>query len=116
MGQILTGPSLAQPRAEALHLVFCSLPGLDRQRHVASLLESSTDVLEGLFEARRDDKLVGAIFAQVMAGRVASIWGPQLAIDEPESTKRTKTTNVVWRSSDFARKNKVFLSLMSIPV
>ena len=42
--------------------------------------------LDGLWVARRGERLVGAAWAQWQAGGVATVWPPRLVDDEPLST------------------------------
>ncbi len=78
--------------ARALRLVFGDLPASDREDQVQMILagvRSGEMSLEGLLEARREDRLVGAVFSQVQAGHTALVWLPRLLDrDEPATTAR----------------------------
>ena len=72
-------PCRHHDRAEALRLVFSGLPEPDREGMVRGLLaerESGGDDLGGVLTARCGGTIVGAIWAQVQAGRTAVLWPP----------------------------------------
>lgn len=68
----------------ALELVLRDLPQDDRQRVVEQMLHAVAQgrrSLDGLLTAHRDDQLVGAVWAEIQAGRTANVWPPQTAAD-----------------------------------
>jgi ribosomal protein S18 acetylase RimI-like enzyme len=74
---------------DALVLVFSDLDARDRADRVDALLAEirpGAPTLSGLFEARRQGKLVGAVLAQAQAGRTALVWPPRLVAGEPSAT------------------------------
>jgi mycothiol synthase len=83
------GPAPAERQAAALDLVFAQLSPVDRAAYVANLVaagQAGQLDFDGLWEARRDDRLVGALWAQVQVGAAAGIWPPRLAPGEPGQT------------------------------
>ena len=82
-------PAAASRQAAALDLVFSDLSPSVRASQVAGLLgaeRSGKLSLGGLLEARREGRLVGAIWAQVQAGGGAGVWPPRIVEGESEST------------------------------
>jgi mycothiol synthase len=77
-------------RAETLELVYSYLQPDERRRQIAEVLASvpasEATPCEGLLAARRNGRLVGAIFSQVAPGKTAHLWLPRLMAAEPEST------------------------------
>ena len=84
------GGILPQHRVDALELVFSHLPADERHRQIGEALgEMSLPAdgpLEGLIGARRNGRLVGAMFSQIAPGRTAIVWLPRLVAGEPEAT------------------------------
>jgi ribosomal protein S18 acetylase RimI-like enzyme len=79
----------ASRRSRALWLVLADGDAAHRAAQVAASLSSAQQgklALDGLIEARRNGRLVGAAWAQVVAGRMAVVWGAQLVAGEPEAT------------------------------
>jgi len=75
--------------AEAIDLVFSAHPAENRPGLVADLLaavRSGKVSAEGLLQARREGRLVGAAWSVVMPGRTASVWAAQLVGGEHKST------------------------------
>ncbi len=83
--------------AEAAALALGYLPEEVRQQRCEELAEEvrSGHVPGGLFEARRGERLVGAVLAEIHPGRAAIVYPPQLVADEPETTKTTLLQAVV---------------------
>jgi len=86
-------PTIAVPPAErvreALGLVLADLEPEDRARRLEVMLREAaraTTSLAGLFEARREGALVGAVLSQVHVGGTAVVWPPRLTPGEPSST------------------------------
>jgi ribosomal protein S18 acetylase RimI-like enzyme len=72
----------AADRAAALDLAFSHLDGDESQRQVESIMADTAVgrlALDGLFGAYRDGRLIGALFAQLQAGRAATLWLPRAA-------------------------------------
>ncbi|HVU89037.1 MAG TPA: GNAT family N-acetyltransferase [Pirellulales bacterium] len=70
-------PAPASLRREALAMVLREVPAVRREAHIAGLLaaeRAGRADLGGLFVARRAGELIGAVWAQVLPGRVASVW------------------------------------------
>lgn len=75
--------------AEVLSLAFSNLsPGDAGFRVEAALAEIRQGALSlgGILQARRGGRLVGASFAQVLQGRTANFWPPQVRSSEPRET------------------------------
>lgn len=82
-------PATSRSMTEVLSLVFGNCQPQDALSRVrAALAEYRAGRLPrgGLLAARRGRKLVGAAFAQVLPGRAATFWPPQLIPGEPETT------------------------------
>ncbi len=82
-------PATPESLAEVFSLVFSIHEAQDALHRVrAALAEHRAGKLPcgGLLAARRAGRLVGATFAQVLPGRSATIYPPQLVPDEPEET------------------------------
>jgi len=73
----------SEQRQVALRLM--RLGAARAQRLTEKAVEGEID-MDGLFQARRGDQLVGAVWGQVEAGRCAYCWPPVLAPHEPEAT------------------------------
>ena len=85
-------PATSENLTAVLTLVFSKHEAQDALNRVrAALAEYREGRLpeEGLLAAYRDGRLVGATFAQVLPGRSATFWPPQLVADEPEQTAET---------------------------
>jgi len=83
------GPASPETRQEALQLAMRDLAAENRDRYVSVLAAgmSSGDVPpEGLLEARRGGRLVGALFSQAQGGRSAVVWPPRIVSGEPAAT------------------------------
>jgi ribosomal protein S18 acetylase RimI-like enzyme len=79
-------PELA---TEALLLAFDRLLPEERTGRIESLAaQGSQDPLAGLLEARRGERQVGAVFAQLQPGKSALIWPPGLVPGEPSTTAK----------------------------
>lgn len=75
--------------ARALWLLFADSDPSNRAGQVAATLATAGEgrlSLQGLIEARRAGRLVGAAWGQIMPGRTAVLWPAQLVHDEPEAT------------------------------
>jgi GNAT superfamily N-acetyltransferase len=74
---------------KALARVLADLPPQDRAATVGVFLNEANRgrlPLDGLLEARRRGRLVGAVFSVVELGRTAVVWPPRLASREPMAT------------------------------
>ncbi len=83
------GPVSPEERAEALRLVFSRLAEEDRRRQLETYLAATPGAelsFSGLLGARRQDRLVGAVFSQIQPGRTATLWPPRIVSDEPAAT------------------------------
>jgi GNAT superfamily N-acetyltransferase len=83
------GPATPKTAQEGLRLVFSRLGPETSADYVQMLwggVESGEVSLEGLLEARRGDRLVGAVFAQVQAGSSSVLWPPRIVPQEPPET------------------------------
>jgi ribosomal protein S18 acetylase RimI-like enzyme len=61
----------------ALQLVFRDQSPEERAQHVALIRQQAGDT-EGLWGATRDGQLLGAVFSQLIPGRVGTIWPPRV--------------------------------------
>ncbi len=64
-------------RREALDVVLQDIPAARRGDHIRGLLASAEAGqldLDGLFVARRDTEILGAAWAYLQPGRVATVW------------------------------------------
>ncbi len=71
----------------ALELVFCEISAETREPHIAALLDEAQRKerdLSGLFVARKDERVVAAVWGSGATGRVAILWPPQTC--EPQET------------------------------
>ncbi len=107
---------IAPPRrqAAALELLFAGLPAPERAAHVAGLIaaaRANAISLDGLCEARREGRLVGAAWAQVQPGGSAGVWPPRLAPAEPETTADLLFAKVL----DFLSKQRVRMAQSLVP-
>ena len=91
-GSISTELTIATPAmdsvADAVRLAVSGhylLPADDEVRAVLQGVQTGQMSTEGLRIARRRGKLVGAIWVNVTAGRVATVWGPTLVPLEPSA-------------------------------
>lgn len=76
---------------KALSMVLADLPPSDRAATVQVFVaeaEGGRLPLDGLLEARRQGRMVGAVFSLVEVGRTAVVWPPRLASREPMATAR----------------------------
>ncbi len=75
--------------AEALRLVLSDLPpeqAGDYLRGLTGEIRSGDMPREGLLEARRGPRRVGAVWFQILGGRAAMVWPPRLVPGEPATT------------------------------
>ncbi len=82
-------PVAGENLVEALQQAFSGLSDEDRTARLESVLENlrrSGGSAEGVFEARRGGRMVGAIVSQVHPGRAAMVWPPRLVPGEPAET------------------------------
>jgi len=85
----LIGPASPEGIRGALALVFRGLPereGAERLESLCEGIEAGTVSPEGVIEARRQGRLVGAAFWQGQVGRTAMLWPPRRVPDEPAQT------------------------------
>ena len=75
-------------RPSALEVVLGDLPAAQRSEQAARFVAEAdpTGLLDGLFVAIRDGRLVGATWARLQPGRTAYVWPPRLTGDEVEAT------------------------------
>jgi ribosomal protein S18 acetylase RimI-like enzyme len=83
--ELLIRPVGAQSVPDAVRLVFGDLARAERHLEVQSLVVGQLPV-EGVLEARRGDRLVGAILSIRQPGKTGLIWPPRLVDDEPADT------------------------------
>jgi ribosomal protein S18 acetylase RimI-like enzyme len=80
--EIIRCPAAIQ--VEALEVLSWRLPEPQRSWMVARLRGEAEDGsldLSGLWVARRRERVVGALLAQVLAGRTAAIWPPEVSVE-----------------------------------
>jgi mycothiol synthase len=73
----------------AFQLVFGGLPPEQSQAyvdHFVTEVGQGAVAGQGLLEARRAGRLVGAVWAELLAGHAALVWPPRLVPGEPRST------------------------------
>jgi GNAT superfamily N-acetyltransferase len=96
-------PATHDCMTEVLTLVFGNYGPQDALNRVrAAMAESRAGRLPrgGLLAARRAGRLVGAAFAQVLPGRAATFWPPQLAPGEPEETAEKLVSEAIAHARD----------------
>jgi mycothiol synthase len=74
---------------QALSLIFNYLPPRERDEQIKAVLPSPPidgNHVKGLFGAFREQKMVGAIFAQLQPGKTALVWLPRLMPEEAPAT------------------------------
>src|SRR5271157_2238105 len=74
---------------QALALVFSYLSPKERDEQIDAILATPLrdgNAVPGLLGAYRQNRLVGAVFAQLQLGRVAQVWLPRLVSGEPPET------------------------------
>jgi len=82
-------PAPAELQAEAMQCLFGYLDQAERVALVKALLAGARaegEPLAGLLVATREDRIVGAVWAQLLPGATATLWPPQLVEGEPETT------------------------------
>jgi GNAT superfamily N-acetyltransferase len=86
---LAVGPVAATELPDVLRLLFCRLDPQTRSSQIATVL-ADIDEASGrnqiLLAARRRGKVVAAVWMQIRAGRVASLYPPGLASSESEQT------------------------------
>lgn len=90
-------------QAAALRLVFDHLDEDARAALVTTLLASSAAgalPMAGLFDARRGDELVGAVWAQIQPGKTGVLWPPRV---KPNESPRTALELMAAADAFFAR-------------
>ncbi|MBN2023258.1 MAG: GNAT family N-acetyltransferase [Pirellulales bacterium] len=88
MGDAEIVPVAPHETADALKQVFARLDEVERRQQVETLLAGEI-THDGLWAARRDGRLVGAVYGQIQPGRTALAWPPRLAPGErPETAGR----------------------------
>lgn len=75
----------AAQRTEAFELVLGDFAPSDRAEQIKAW-SADAAAAEGLWEARRDGRLVGAILSQVQPGRTAIVWPPRVVSGESDHT------------------------------
>ncbi len=107
---------LPQDRARTLELVFGHLRSDDRQRQIGEALAHVSPLdsapLEGLMGARRNGRLVGAMFSQIEPGKTAMVWLPRLTVGEPEST----AAGLFAATWNFLTRQRVVLAQILLPM
>lgn len=82
-------PAAPEDLAEVFSFVFSKnepQDALDRVRAALAEHRLGKLPLAGLLAARRAGQLVGAVFIQVLPGRMATLWPPRTSVQEPEET------------------------------
>lgn len=72
---------LPESRSEALAVLYRRVPGSMRDRLVADALreaEAGRVDLSGLWAGRRRGRIAGVLLTQVLAGRAAAVWAPEV--------------------------------------
>ena len=108
-------PAPASRRSRALWLLFAEENSAQRAAQVAAALAAAEQgrlSFDGLFEARRNDRLVGAAWTQATPGRMAVVWGAQLAGGEPESTALQLHAAI----DDYCRRHEVCFAQALLPL
>jgi ribosomal protein S18 acetylase RimI-like enzyme len=83
------GPPQPAERRAALELAWVYLARPDRDSQITRLLgqaETKPELLDGLLQARRGNRVVGAIWAQLQLGRSAFMSLPHVVSGEPVAT------------------------------
>lgn len=91
-------PATPESLTEVLSLVFGNRQPQDALNRVRAAMEeyrAGRLPRDGLLAARRADRLVGAAFAQVLPGRTANFWPPQLVPEELEETAEELASKAV---------------------
>jgi mycothiol synthase len=73
-------PCPCEERSLALEVLYRRVPLSLRPQLVAGVLEEGIVDLSGLWIARRRGRVVGAMLTQVLAGRAAAIWAPEVSL------------------------------------
>lgn len=99
--------------AEAAGLVFAHLPEEIRRQRCEELIEGLAlgNVPGGLFEARRGERLVGAVFAETHPGRSAIVHPPRVVGNETEETKAA----LLHAAVDYLAQCKVRVAHLLVP-
>jgi len=82
-------PSDERSRSQAAAIMFQHLTEAERAELFQTLLSFAAreaNPFAGLFEARRGETLVGAVWAQIQPGNVAVLWPPGTLPQEPRKT------------------------------
>lgn len=80
----------ASRHARALWLALSRLPVEERDAQIVltmAAMKSGRVNWDGLWEATRNEQLVGAMWSYQMPGRIAVVWPPQIAGGESEETR-----------------------------
>lgn len=88
----LISPCPPELRAEALALLYRRVPGSLRPQIVANALqeaEAGRVDLDGLWVVRRRGRVVGALLTQLLAGRAAAVWAPEVDLTWGRSATST---------------------------
>ena len=88
VGQVTLADDSAKLLA-ALELIVSALPTEERAAQLAALhseLAGANSHLAIVLAAKCGERLVGAVFAQIVPGKTAGVWPPQLVRDENEAT------------------------------
>ena len=91
-------PATSDDLAEVFSFVFSKNEPQDALNRVrAALAEHRCGKLPlaGLLAARRGGQLVGAVFLQVLPGRMATLWPPRISVEEPEETADRLATEAI---------------------
>lgn len=86
-----------EERESALAVLYQRMPGALRPRLIADVLEDARQGiidLSGLWIARRNGRIVGAMLSQALAGRAAAVWAPEVS----SSWRRTSTAVALVRA------------------
>ena len=80
----------ASRHARALWLALSRLPVEERDAQIVltmAAMKSGKVTWDGLWEATRNEQLVGALWSYRMPGRIAAVWPPQITDGESEETR-----------------------------
>jgi mycothiol synthase len=73
-------PCPPEERPQALGILYRRVPASLRPQLVTDVLKERMIDLSGLWIARRRGHLVGAMLTQVLAGRAAAVWAPEVSV------------------------------------
>jgi len=112
---VRVSPIPADGRTAGLELLFDRMPLEERQQQInviLSFIAANATAAEGLIGAFRAKRLVGAIFAQLQAGKTAQVWLPRLVAGEQTDTAVTLLNS----ASQWLEQNGVRMAQISLEV